>query len=94
MSIVARVIRQFEARGERVTLQKIMALPDTPTIGTRLDLRHVGVRMPAEVVEVTMRREGDDPAAITPEVDVFLAYEPLAASGPAREARWRDFEQG
>jgi hypothetical protein len=94
VSIVARVVRQFGTAGELVALQKVMALPDTSTIGTRLDLRHVGVRMPAEVVRVTLRHAVDDPGALTPEVDVYLAYEPLAASGRAREARWRDFEQG
>jgi hypothetical protein len=57
VSIVARVVRQFEAAHELVTLGKAIALPALPTMGARLDLRSHGVEAPLEVVSVTLKSE-------------------------------------
>src|SRR5262245_2436642 len=52
VSVVARVIRQFEGPGEFVTLEREVVLPSTPTVGMRLDLRAEGVEAPIEVIGV------------------------------------------
>jgi hypothetical protein len=90
VSITARIVRQFEAPHELVTLEKVIELPPMPTMGTRLDLRSEGVEAPLEVVGVTLRPEADGP----PEADIFLAYEPLAAAQLARFGGWRTSESG
>src|SRR5262245_42648447 len=82
---MARIVRQFEAPHELVTLEKVIELPALPTMGTRLDLRSEGAEAPLEVVSVTLRPESDGP----PEADLFLAYEPLAAAQLARFSGWR-----
>src|SRR5262245_20391366 len=86
VSVVAHVIRQFQASHELVTLEKLITLPALPTMGARLDLRSRGVEAPLEVVSITLRAESDG----TPHLDIFLAYEPLANGELARAAGWRD----
>jgi len=85
VSIMARIVRQFEAPPE---LEKIIELPALPTMGARLDLRSEGVEAPLEVVGVTLRPEADGP----PDADIFLAYEALAAAQLARFGGWRTSE--
>jgi len=80
VSIMARILRQFEAPHELVTLQKVIALPALPTMGARLYLLAQGVEMPLEVVALTLRSEPDGPDFLPPTADLFLAYEPLAAA--------------
>jgi hypothetical protein len=92
---VARVIRQFEAPGVFVTLERAVVLPSTPTVGTRLDLRAEGVEAPIEVIGVRLLAELDRPSFLhQPTSEVFLAFEPLAAAELARERGWRDVEPG
>src|SRR5262245_31762289 len=86
---MARLIRQFEAAHELVTLEKVITLPAQPTMGTRLDLRSQGVEAPLEVVSVTLRAESDG----APHVDIFLDYEPLASAELARTGGWRHSAQ-
>src|SRR5262245_40759856 len=50
VSIPARVIRQFEAPHELVTLERVIKLPALATMGTRLDLRNEGMEAPLAVV--------------------------------------------
>jgi hypothetical protein len=57
VSIVARVVRQFEAPRGLVTLEKVLTLPSAPTLGTRLDLRAHGVETPLTVIGLTFRPE-------------------------------------
>jgi hypothetical protein len=38
-----RVVRQFREAAEAITLEKVLVLPDVPTMGARLDLRAEGV---------------------------------------------------
>jgi hypothetical protein len=85
VSVVARVIRQFEAPHELVTLEKVITLPAMPTMGARLDLGSRGVEAPLAVVGWTLRPENGGP----PHADIFLAYEPLAGAHLAREGCWR-----
>ena len=69
-----------------MTLEKVIALPELPTMGTRLDLRSEGVEAPLEVVAITLRPE----VRRLPSADLFLTYEPLASAQFAREGGWRD----
>jgi len=39
MSVLVRCLRQFHEGANIATLEKALALPDVPTMGTRLDLR-------------------------------------------------------
>jgi hypothetical protein len=81
---MVRIVRQFEAPHELVTLEKVIERPALPTMGARLDLRSEGVEAPLEVVGVTLRPEADGP----PEADIFLAYESLDAVQLARFGGW------
>jgi hypothetical protein len=38
VSLVARVVRSFHDGAEAVSLERVVALPHMPTMGTRLDL--------------------------------------------------------
>jgi len=93
VSIVARVIRQFGTVGAMVSLERAVVLPSTPTIGTRIDLRAEGVEAPVAVVGMTLLTESDRPSFLQPSIEVFLAWEPLAAAELARARGWRDVEQ-
>jgi hypothetical protein len=44
VSLVARVIRQFYEGAEAVSLERMVALPFQPTMGTKLDLGRPGRR--------------------------------------------------
>jgi hypothetical protein len=52
VSVLARVIRQFCEGSETVALEKVLVLPNVPTMGTRLDLRAEGVEGALTVVGV------------------------------------------
>ena len=84
MSMVVRVVRQFYEGAEAVTLSKVLVLPDTLTMGTRLDLRGEGVEEPLAVVGVTLRPVPHEPGLRPPSIDVVLHWEPLAAAELAR----------
>jgi hypothetical protein len=92
VSIVARVVRQFEGPGEFATLERAVVLPSTPTVGTRLDLRAEGVEAPIEVIGVRLLPELDRPSFLQSSIEVFLAFEPLAAARLASARGWRDVE--
>jgi hypothetical protein len=87
VSVVVRVVRQFHEGADAVTLEKALVLPDTPTIGTRLDLRSEGVESPLTVVGVTLLAIADGPGLRAPSVEVVLFWEPQAAA-EARQG-WR-----
>ena len=88
MSVVVRVIRQFHEGAESVTLTKVLILPDTPTMGSRLDLRAEGVEDALTVVGVTLRPIVDGPGVKPPTIDALLFWEPLTAAKLAREGGW------
>src|SRR5438034_11753237 len=90
MSVLVRVLRQFHESAEAVTLEKVLALPDIPTMGARLELRAEGVEDALTVVGVTLRPVPDGPGLRPPSVEVSLFYEPLAAAAIAWAAGWRD----
>jgi hypothetical protein len=90
MSILVRVVRQFREVSEVVTLEKTLILPDTPTMGTRLDLRTEGIEDALTVVGMTPRSIPDGPGARPPSVKVLLFWEPLPHAKLAREAGWSD----
>ena len=81
MSLVARVIRQFHEGQEFVSLERTVALPHMPTMGTRLDLRIHGVEAALEVVAVTFAPRPTGLASANP---------PLGEATLAREGGWRD----
>lgn len=93
VSIVARVIRQFGTVGAMVSLERAVVLPSMPAIGTRIDLWAEGVEALLEVVGMTLLTESDRPTFLQPSIEVFLAWEPLAAAELARARGWRDVEQ-
>ncbi len=90
MSILVRMLRQFNDDTEALTLEKTVVLPDVPTMGARLDLRAEGVEGALTVVGVTLRSIQDGPGIAPPSVDVLLFWEPLAAAELARAGGWRD----
>jgi hypothetical protein len=90
VSVLARCLRQFHESSEAVTLEKVLVLPDVPTMGTRLDLHDEAVEGPLTVVGVTLRPIPDSLGIRPPSVDVWLYWEPLAAAEAARSAGWRD----
>ena len=55
MSVVVRVVRQFAEATEVIVLSKVLVLPDTPTMGARLDLRAEGVEGALTVVDLVLR---------------------------------------
>lgn len=57
MTVVARIIRQFEAPDRTVTLEKILTLTALPGIGSHLDLAADSVLSPLEIIGVTLRPE-------------------------------------
>jgi hypothetical protein len=73
MSLVARVVRSFHDGAEAVSLERTVALPHMPTMGSRLDLRAQGVEAALEVVAVTLRSHPDGPGLRQPDADVFTA---------------------
>jgi hypothetical protein len=89
VSVVARVVRQFHEGAETVTLEKVLVLPDVPTMGVRLDLRAEGVEDALTVVGVTLKPIVDGPGLRQPSVDVVLHWEPLASAELARSGGWR-----
>jgi hypothetical protein len=92
MSVLVRVVRQFHEGAEAITLktlEKTLVLPDTPTMGARLDLRAEGVEAALTVVGVTLRPISNKPGVRSPSVDVLLFAEPLASAEMARSAGWR-----
>ena len=91
MSALVRCIRQFHGGAEAVTLAKVLVLPDTPTMGARLDLRAEGIEGALTVVGVTLRPFVDGPGLKPPSVDVLLFWEPLAAADLARGGGWTDY---
>ena len=92
MSLVARVVRQFHEGPETITLERLVALPFQPTMGTRLDLRAQGVEAALEVIGVTVRPLTAGPGFLPADVDVYLTPELLASAPLAREGGWRDSE--
>jgi hypothetical protein len=90
VSIVARVRRQFHDDAEAVTLEKVLVLPDIPTMGARLDLRAEGVEDALTVVEVTLRPIVDGPGMKPPSIEITLIWEPLAAAEAARAGGWKE----
>ena len=88
MSIVARVRRQFHDDAEAVTLEKVLVLPDVPTMGTRLDLRAEGVEAALTVVGVTFKPIVDGPGLRPLSIEITLIWEPLAAAKLARAGGW------
>jgi hypothetical protein len=93
VSVVAHVIRQFEAADEVVTLEKIITLPSIPTLGTTLDLRAHGVERPLTVIGLLLLTETEEPGITQPTIDLILSFEPFAGAQLARERGWRDCEQ-
>jgi hypothetical protein len=86
MSLVAWVIRQFHEGAEAVSLERLVALPHQPTMGTKLViLTDEGVTPELEVIGLTMRAAPDGPGFKPPVFDVLLAFEPLTAAGRALE---------
>jgi hypothetical protein len=65
-------------------LERAVILPSTPTIGTRLDLRHEGVEAPLEVVGVTLLTSSDRPTFTQPSIQVFTIDAWLASWEIAR----------
>jgi hypothetical protein len=92
MSLLARVIRQLHEGAEAITLERLVALPFQPTMGTRLDLRAQGVGAALEVIGVTVRPLTAGPGFLPADVDVYLTPGPLASAPRAREGGWRDSE--
>jgi hypothetical protein len=90
VSILVRVLRQFAEGAEVVMLEKTIVMPDTSTMGTRLDLRREGVETALTVVGVTLRPIVDGPGIRPPSVEVVLYHEPLASAELASSAGWRD----
>jgi len=90
VSILSRCIRQFHEGAEAIALEKVLLLPDLPTMGARLDLRAEGVEDPIKVVGVTLRPVPDGPGLRPPSVEVLLFWEPLAAAELARAGGWHD----
>src|SRR6266849_6447437 len=90
VSVLVRCLRQFHEGAQVLTLERVLVLPDVPTMGTRLDLRGDGVEEALTVVGVTLRAISDGPGIRPPSVDVVLHWEPLAAAEAARSAGWRD----
>jgi hypothetical protein len=93
VSLVARVVRQFHDGAEAVSLERTVALPYMPTMGTRLDLRAQGVEAPLEVAAVTVRAHADGPGFLQADADIFTKPEPLDAAELAREGGWRESDQ-
>jgi hypothetical protein len=93
VSLVARVVRQFHDGAEALTLERLVALPCQPTMGTRLDLRAQDVEAALEVVAVTVRAHPDGPGFCQADIDLYLTPEPLAHAVLAREGGWRDSNQ-
>jgi hypothetical protein len=84
VSLVARVVRQFHNGAEAVSLERTVALPHQPTMGTKLViLTDEGVTPELEVIGLTMRTARDGPGVKPPVLDVLLAFEPLTAAGRA-----------
>jgi hypothetical protein len=92
VSLVARVVRQFHDGPEAVSLERVVALPHMPTMGTRLDLRAEGVEAPLEVVAVTIRANANGPGVRQPDADVFTSPDPLGHASLARAGGWRESE--
>jgi hypothetical protein len=90
VSVVALIRRQFGTEGTSVTLERAVILPSTPTIGSVLDLRREGVDGPLAVAGVTLLTSSDRPSFMQPSIEVFTAWEPLAAAQLARAGGWRE----
>ena len=86
MSLVARVVRQFHDGAETVSLERVVALPHQPTMGTKLDLRAHGVEAALEVIGITVRSLPAGLGFVQADVDIYLTPEPLASAELAREA--------
>jgi hypothetical protein len=93
LSVVARVVRQFHEGAEAITLERVVALPFQPTMGTRLDLRAQVVEAALEVIGVTLRSLPSGPGFRQADVVLFLTPEPLADAKAARDGGWQDSEQ-
>ena len=91
MSLPVRVVRQFHEAADTIMLEKVIMLPDVPTMGTRLDLRAEGVEDPLVVVGLMMRPIADGPGVNPPSVTVWLIPEPFAAAEHARSSGWTDY---
>src|SRR5262249_16300523 len=87
MSVLARVLRQFREGTDATTLEKVLVLPDVPTMGRRLDLRTEGVEALLTVGGVTLRPIADEHAVRPPNVDVLLLAEPLASRRARQDHR-------
>ena len=93
MSLVTRVIRSFHDSAKAVSLERDVALPFQPTMGTKLVIpTDDGVTSELEVIGLTMRAAPDGPGVKPPALDVLLAVEPLTAAGRALELGWRRSE--
>jgi hypothetical protein len=93
VSLVARVIRQFHDGAEAVSLERVVALPHQPTMGTKLViLTDEGVTPELEVSGSPCGQLPMAPASSRPALDVLLAFEPLSAAGRALELGWRHSE--
>jgi len=67
MNLFARVIRQFHEGTQAVSLERVVALPHQPTMGTKLViLMDEGVPPELEVIGITMRAAPDGPGVKPP----------------------------
>jgi len=73
-------VRQFREAAEAITLEKVLVLPDVPTMGAQLDLRAEGVEDALTVVGVTLRAIPDGLGLRPPSVDVLLFFPPLGTA--------------
>src|SRR5262245_3494314 len=90
-AVIARVLRQVHDDGtEAVILEKVLVLPDVPTMGTRLDLPTEGVEAALTVVGLTLRPITDIPAVRPTSIEVVLLAEPLRSVELANSTGWRD----
>jgi hypothetical protein len=80
VSVLVRVVRQFREAAEAITLEKVLVLPDVPTMGARLDLRAEGVEDALTVAGVTLRAIPDGLGLRPPSVDVLLFFPPLGTA--------------
>ena len=94
MSLVARVVRSFYEGAECISLERLVTVPFQPTMGTKLDLRALGVEDALEVVSLTVRAYPSGPGFLEAVADVCVTPGRLAPATLAREGGWRDSQQG
>lgn len=82
VTVVARVVRQFDECTETLTPAKVLVLPDRR--------RWEDVEDALVVVGVPLRALAGGPGLRPPAVEVVLCCEPLAAAELARAGGWRE----